>query len=142
MVKALLVDLDLEESLCWLNPPDARGFKRSTLKELYAVADVRPVDFGVGWFGVVVLEALSGAVPLLCYVDEDIMSQLYPWHPIVTAREPAEILAALGRLADDPQERQRLGMRGRRVQDFHSHEVLAGRFAAEAECALRTTRAG
>jgi glycosyltransferase involved in cell wall biosynthesis len=138
MAKALVAELGIEGSVAWLTPPDARGFTRSELMQLYAVADVVPDDFGIGWFGTVVLEALSMEVPVVSYVDEDVMSQLYPWHPIVVAREPDEIAAALARLADDPRERRRLGATGRRwVQEFHSHEALAGRFAAEAQRILR-----
>jgi glycosyltransferase involved in cell wall biosynthesis len=136
--KALIAELGLERSVCWLTPPDARGFKRSELKDLYAIADVVADDFGIGWFGAVVLEALAMRVPVVSYVDETIMSQLYPWHPICVARDPAEICAALERLADDPRERRRLGAGGRAwVREFHSHEALAGRFAAEVERVLR-----
>lgn len=140
IAKRLIADLGVEESICWLHPPDTRGFRRSELKQLYSVADVVPDNFGIGWFGSVVLEGLSMEVPVLSYVDESIVLQMYPWHPVVVAREPAEISAALARLADDPVERRRLGAQGRRwVQEFHSHEALAARFAAEAERVLRSS---
>ncbi len=137
--KALVEELGVGDRVRWLVPPDPRGFKRSELLELYAVADVVPDDFGVGWFGAVVIEALSMEVPVLSYLDEEIMLRLYPEHPIVVVREPKEISAALERLADDPAERRRLGTEGRRwVIEHHSHAALAQRFTQEAGRVLST----
>lgn len=137
--KALAEELGVGDRVRWLVPPDPRGFKRSELLELYAVADVVPDDFGIGWFGAVVIEALSMEVPVLSYLDEEIMLRLYPEHPIVVVRGPKEISAALERLADDPAERRRLGTEGRRwVIEHHSHAALAQRFTQEAGRVLST----
>jgi len=137
--KALVEELGVGEQVRWLVPPDPRGFRRSELLELYAAADVVPDDFGVGWFGSVVIEALSMEVPVLSYLDENIMRQLYPSHPVVVARDAQEISAALERLADDPAERRRLGAEGRRwVLEHHSHAALAQRFTREARRVLHS----
>ena len=137
--KALIAELGVGDRVRWLIPSDPRGFRRSQLLELYAAADVVPDDFGVGWFGSVVIEALSMELPVLSYLDEEIMLQLYPSHPVVVAREPDEIEAALERLADDPAERKRLGTEGRRwVIEHHSHAALARRFTHEARRVLGT----
>jgi glycosyltransferase involved in cell wall biosynthesis len=112
--------------------------------DLYSAADVVADDFGIGWIGSVVLEALAIGRPVLSYIDEGVMRSMYPWHPIVSCRTPEEIADCLLGLYRDPARRQEIGQRGRDwIKAFHdpSHvsEVyceavrsLAGRITWEA----------
>lgn len=124
--------LGITDRVAWLRPPHAYGFDRAELLPLYSVADVVVDEFGTGWFGSIVIEGLSMGKPVMCYLDEDVMSRLYPWHPILTPRTPDEIAACLSDLYRDPAERQRRGELGRRwAEEFHSIDGAAGRYAAQ-----------
>ena len=130
--KQLVASLGIEPRVRWLQPPHEYGFERAQLLPLYSIADAVADDFGVGWFGSVVVEGLSMGRPVLCYVDERVMASLYPWHPILTPRTPDEIAACLTELYRDPAERERRGALGRRwVEEFHAMDRAAERYAAQ-----------
>lgn len=119
--QGMLQNLGVREHVLWLKPPRPFGFTRTELLSFYDAAHVVADDFGIGWFGSVVLEGLALERPVLCYVDETAMCQLYSWHPILSTREPDEIASLLEQLWKDPGRRQELGRRGRRwVEEFHS----------------------
>jgi hypothetical protein len=58
---------------------------------LYAACDVVADDFGAGWFGSIVVEAAASSKPVVTYVDETVMGDLFTWHPILNRRLPADI---------------------------------------------------
>jgi glycosyltransferase involved in cell wall biosynthesis len=119
--RAILHELGVAGQVLWLKPPRPFGFTRTELVPLYAAADVVADDFGIGWFGSVVLEGLALGRPVLCFVDEDAMRQLYPWHPLLSTRDPGEIATLLHELYREPSRRDELGRRGRRwVEEFHA----------------------
>lgn len=124
--------LGIENSVVWLKGPHAHGFDRHALIPFYAVADVVADEFGVGWFGSIVVEGLSMGKPVLCYVSEPVMKQLYPWHPILSPETPDEIAKTLGELYRDPDRRKALGQRGREwAVEFHSIENVGAKYVAE-----------
>lgn len=60
--------------------------------ELYSLASVCMDDFGTGgWFGSVVVEALSCSCPVITWVSPEFMEEHYEWHPILLAQTKAEI---------------------------------------------------
>lgn len=124
--KKLIENLQMEKSVRWLKPPRPSGFQRSELLEFYSIADVVADEFGIGWFGSVVVEGLSTSKPVLCHVDEQVMKQLYPWHPILSGSSPDEISAHLHELYKSATYRQELGERGRKwAVEFHSIENVS-----------------
>ncbi|MBT9585627.1 hypothetical protein IV102_19960 [bacterium] len=123
IARELIRQLQIEDGVVWLRPTRSFGFSREELVELYSASDVVADDFGAGWFGSIVVEALSIGRPVVTYVDEQVMSQLYPYHPLVNARLPDEIAAALVHLSQQPHLRQELGLKGRQwVEEFHSYD--------------------
>ena len=129
--KRLIADLGIDPNVLWLQPPRPDGFTRDELVVLYSLADVVADEFGVGWFGSIVLEGLAVGRPVLSYVDEEAMRQLYPWHPILSAATVDGNAELMARLFDDRQEAEAVGRRGRDwVEQFHSHRS-AGRLYAE-----------
>ena len=119
-IKNKIKDLGIEQCVEWLKPNNKGGFKRNQLVHLYmncfAVAD----DFGVGWFGSIVLEGLSMSKPVFCYVDEVGMKKLYPWHPILSMRNPEEIAKTINKLIEDEMFYDRVGKAGRNwIMQYH-----------------------
>jgi glycosyltransferase involved in cell wall biosynthesis len=126
--------LGISRHVAWLKPLKDEGFDRVDLLPFYSVSDVVVDEFGVGWFGSIVVEGLSMGKAVLCYLDAPVMAQLYPWHPVLSPRSPDEIAGALARLYRDPRERAALGERGRAwAVEFHSLQHAAPRYAAQVE---------
>ena len=130
--KALVRRLGIEKNVVWMKGPHAHGFDRIALLPFYAAADVVVDEFGIGWFGSIVVEGLSTGKPVLCYVDADVMKQLYPWNPILSPRTPAEIATTLAELWRDPSARRALGDRGRAwAVEFHSIANVGAKYVRE-----------
>lgn len=124
--KELVQELGIGAHVLWARPPDPSGFDRPQMRRLYAQSDVVVDEFGVGWFGTVALEGCAMARPVLCYMDDAVMAQLYPeGHPIISAREPGEIAKALLSLRD-PDARRAAGAAGRRWVEAHHSPAAAG----------------
>ena len=122
----LVEELGIGRNVLWLKPPRAFGFSRAELMTLYSIADVVADDFGVGWFGSVVLEGLAAGRPVLCYVDEAAMGQLYPSHPLFSSHEVAENAQFLMDLYRSPALRRTRGEAGRLwVAAYHSPVATA-----------------
>jgi glycosyltransferase involved in cell wall biosynthesis len=119
--------LGIEEHVIWLQPPRPGGFTWKEMAELYLMADVVADDFGIGWFGGVALEALAMRRPVVTYIDEAITRELYPWHPMLSARTPDVVgrhLDAL--LRGGPEHRREVGDRGRAwIEEFHAPKPIA-----------------
>lgn len=125
IAKQLIEHLQITENVCWLKPPRAFGFTREELINYYSISDVVADDFGIGWFGCIVLEGLSTECPVICFVNESVMKQLYPWHPILSSDSESVVAEWLARLRNDKNWKIELGAKSRRwVQEFHSEAEL------------------
>ena len=134
--KALVSRLGIEKHVVWLKGPKDRGFDRIDLIPFYSVADVVADEFGIGWFGSVVVEGLSMGKPTLCTLDEEVMKQLYPWHPILSPRNDDEVATMLGRLYREKDERLAIGAKGRAwAVEFHSIANAAARYVRQIQSA-------
>jgi glycosyltransferase involved in cell wall biosynthesis len=121
--KEMIREMGLDQHVLWIKPPRPEGFTRDELVAFYSVADVVADDFGIGWFGSIVLEASAVGCPVVTYVDENVMSRLYPWHPLLSADTEEKIAEHLTVLYRDPTRRREIGQKGREwIQEFHSEE--------------------
>jgi glycosyltransferase involved in cell wall biosynthesis len=119
--KRVIHEMGLDRHVLWIKPPSPEGFTRDELILFYSLADVVASDFGIGWFGSVVLEALAISRPVINSIDESVMKQLYPWHPILSANTAEEICDHLMRLYTDPEYKREVGRKGRQwMEEFHS----------------------
>ena len=119
--KKLIIDLNINKHVVWLQPPTSEGFKREDLISLYKMSHVVVDDFGAGWFGSIVVEACAMELPVLCYVDSEVMNRLYPWHPILSVKSPLEISNILQRLYKDCDYRRSVSRASREwALKFHS----------------------
>ncbi len=129
LIKALVRDLGIRDNVVWLKASAGGEFSRTDIIPFYAASDVVADEFGIGWFGSVVVEAAAMGKPTLCYVDQDVMGQLYPWHPILSPRTPEEIAESLSDLYHDVGKRLRIGEQSREwAVRFHSLENAAAQY--------------
>jgi len=111
--KQVAEELGIGDRLVFLKPPAPQDvFTRAQIFSFYDSSDVIGVDYGVGWFGSIVIEGLSLAKPVISYVEESVMLELYGDHPLINVREPDEIGDALTRLYKDSDYRFKVGQKG------------------------------
>ena len=139
--KDLFRRLRIEDHVLWLRGPHARtGFERRDLVPFYGAADAVAEDFGIGWFGATTIEGASMGKPVICYVNQAAMKQMYPWHPILAPHTPEEIGNCLAELYREPEARRRRGELSRKwAVQFHSFDAVAARYISGME-ALAVTR--
>jgi glycosyltransferase involved in cell wall biosynthesis len=134
VAKALISDLGIEKNVLFMKGDSETGLTRHELIQLYSLADVVLDDFGAGWYGSVVVEALSCACPVITYVQNGVMSK-FPWHPIQVAKSKNEILKSLQFLYRNVDMRQRIAADSRRwVEEYHSEKSVSKRLA----CSLKS----
>jgi len=125
----------------WLKPEHPFGFTRHDMISLYSVANVVSDDFGVGWFGSVVLEACSTECAVVTHVDESSMKRLYPWHPIQSAKTPEEVCSHVAALYRNPEECRQIGIRGRQwIKEFHAEKAGASAYVKRITESIRKYR--
>lgn len=89
--KELVRKLGLDNNVLFVRGQSSAALSRSELIELYSLASVCLDDFGAGWFGSVVVEALSCECPVVTWVSPDFMEAHYDWHPILLAQFASDI---------------------------------------------------
>lgn len=119
--RKIISRLGIESNIVWLKPPNPQGFPRKQLMNFYTISDIVADEFATGWFGSVVLEGMACSKPTFCYVDEDVMKQLYPWHPIVSSKDPEVLSQLIATYYFDKEKKESLGELSRKwVREFHS----------------------
>lgn len=119
--KKIINELGIEKNIVWLKPPNPQGFPRKELMNFYSIADIVADEFATGWFGSIVVEGMACSKPTFCYVDETVMKQLYPWHPVISAREPKEIAELIAKFYFNKEKSIQQGELSRKwVEEFHS----------------------
>lgn len=122
--KALIRELGCERNVHWLPP-----LTKQRLIDAYRAADIVLDQFLIGGFGAIAPEALSVGRPVVMAFEPGIHEWCFPvLPPIVSARAADEITFQLRRLADDDEERKRLGRAGRAwIERHHGWRLVTGR---------------
>jgi glycosyltransferase involved in cell wall biosynthesis len=121
--RKIIKELDIENNVVWLKPPVPDGFPRNELMNFYSIADMVVDEFGIGWFGSIVVEGMACSKPTISYVDEEVMKQLYPWHPILSSNDPQVIADIIYKYYQDRNAALTHGMLSRQwAEEFHSIE--------------------
>lgn len=129
LAKQFTHDLNIADNVVWLKAENPEGFTRKELVKFYSIADAVADDFGVGWFGSVVLEGFSVGKPVISYVDEGVMSKLYPWHPFLSSNSREGLTEIITRLYRDNEFKIKQGNLGRKwIEEFHSPESASKRY--------------
>lgn len=132
--KKIIKDLGIEDNIVWINGKSQEGFTKSEMADLYSATDMTADDFNVGWFGSILVEATSCGRPMLNYIDEKIMKELYPWHPIISANTPDTVADAIARVYFDSDFAREIGEKSREwVMEFHSPEKASLRYVSVIE---------
>jgi glycosyltransferase involved in cell wall biosynthesis len=125
LAKALVHELGIDANVRYIKGDSETGLARHELIQLYSLSDVVLDDFGAGWYGSLVVEALSCSCPVITYVPDSVMD-IFPWHPIQNAQTQEEIAASLRFLYDHPSEKERLRAQSRCwVEEFHSQAAVS-----------------
>lgn len=130
LAKSRVREMGLERHVRFLEPPRPDGFNRNELVDLYSVADVAVDQFSSGWFGLVSLEAMSCATPVVSRLDLPVIEQLYgndwEWLPADDATDAADWFS---RLASDRNIADERGRRARAwIERHHSPQAAQGRY--------------
>lgn len=119
--KKIISDLGIESNIVWLKPPNPQGFPRKQLMNFYSISDIVADEFATGWFGSIVIEGMACSKPTFCYVDEQVMKQLYPWHPVISSKDPEELAELISAFYFDKEKKEEHGALSRKwVTEFHS----------------------
>ncbi len=123
--------LQLHNNIVWLNGKTNQGFDKQEMVALYSSSDLVVDEFGVGWFGSIVVEGTACSKPTMCYIDEIGMKKMYPWHPVISTNTPEGIAEEIAKLYFDKTYTRQKGKESRSwAVQFHSHEN-AGKVYAE-----------
>lgn len=129
LAKSLIRELEIEDYVMFVQGDSGAGLSRHELIQLYSLSDVVLDDFGAGWYGSVVVEALSCSCPVITHVPKAIMSK-FPWHPIQNAKAKEEISEMLRFLYSQPLKKEEIGIQSRRwVEEFHSASTVSDSLA-------------
>jgi glycosyltransferase involved in cell wall biosynthesis len=136
--RALVNELGISRNVRWLRP-----LPKLRLMDAYRAADVVLDQFLVGTFGAVAPEAMACGIPVVMAFESEIHRWCFPeLPPVVDARTPEQIYAALRRLAEDQAELARLGRQGRDwIERNHGWRLVVDRHLAIYEEVLGADRA-
>lgn len=123
--KQIIDDHKMNNNVIFISGEKAEGLSRNEMIDLYSLSDVVMDDFGAGWYGSIVVEAMSCGIPVVTYAPKDLMESLFPWNPIRNAKTPEEIGEALFLLYSDDKLRVRTKEESRQwVTEFHSNDAV------------------
>ena len=125
--RTLVRELGIGRNVRWLRP-----LPKLRLIDAYRAADVVLDQFLIGTFGAVAPEAMACGTPVVMAFEREIHRWCFPeLPPVVDARTPEQIHAALRRLAEDEGERARLGRQGRDwIERHHGWRLVVDRHLA------------
>ena len=93
--------------------------------DLYSLSSAVVDEFGVGWFGSIVVEAAACSKPVICYVDEKVMEELYEWHPIISTNTTEGLSEVIYKLYSNKRYYEETAKKSREwVVKYHSLEAV------------------
>lgn len=130
--KKIAEELNVQDNVLWIKGRSDEGFNKEEMAALYSAAELVVDEFGVGWFGSVVVEAAACEKPIMCYLDEVVMYKMYPWHPVISVNTADGIATEIGKLYfDKSYARQKASDSRRWAEEFHSSEKAGKAYAMQ-----------
>ncbi|WP_287600211.1 hypothetical protein [Thiothrix sp.] len=131
-LKKLIKRLKIDDFVIWLEPSNNKGFTRDDLVNIYSLSNVITDDYGAGWFGSICIEGFSCGKPVVSYVDEEAMIQIYPWHPFLSSNTIEGNANFFKKIYFDKDFAEEQGKKGRNwASEFHSQENAGIRYVKE-----------
>lgn len=138
VAKKMIEDLGIEENIIWVKGSTTEGFTKTEMVDLYSMSSLVVDEFGVGWFGAIVLEGAACSKPVICSLDEEVMRQLYTWHPVISVNTPETVCETIYKLYTDPEYAKALGEKGREwICQYHSPEMVSKKYITELQQLLK-----
>lgn len=132
LFEKIINELNLQENVVWVKGKTSEGFNKEEMVALYSYSDLVVDEFGVGAFGSIVVEAAACSRPVMCYLKEDVMQQLYSWHPIISVNTPDTIADEFAKYYFNPELIESKGNESRRwAEEFHSQEAAGKKYASQ-----------
>lgn len=130
--KQLVRELGIEKYIEFYRP-----MPEDELIELYQKCDVVVDQFEIGSFGVITLEAMSCAKPVIVYVDEECCKKAYAQlPPILNARSEDEIYGALVK-SQNAELRNSMGAQARQwILENHASDRVVNSLASDIAAVL------
>ena len=123
--KSMVGKLKLDRNVRYISGASRDGLTRYELIRMYSRAAVVMDDFGAGWYGSVVVEALSCTCPVISYVPEDILNLFCNWHPILIAQKKDQIAGMIRKIYDDPSLTRQIKEKSRQwIKETHSSQSV------------------
>ena len=132
IAKKIITDLGIDKNIIWIKGKTNEGFTKPEMVDLYSRSNVVVDEFGVGWFGSIVLEGMACSKPVICNLDEEVMKQLYPSHPVISDNTPETVCETIYKLYIDTKYCEALGEKGREwILTYHSPENVTKKYITE-----------
>lgn len=119
--KRLVHELHLTDRTVWVQGVQSQGLARSEMIPLYSGASVTLDDFGIGWFGSVVVEAMACQSPVVTYVTKDVLDYSNN-PPLLIAKTPEQISERLMELYKNRSQVSAIGNSSREWVKLHHSE--------------------
>lgn len=122
LAKHITSTSSIRERIVWLKGSAQNGLTREEMIPLYSMSSATLDDFGVGWYGSVVLESMACETPVITYLSEENMHH-HGYPPILNAKTADDIAECLTSLFANPDNRKVVGINSRNwVATYHSPE--------------------
>jgi hypothetical protein len=89
--KKLINKNRIENNVVWLEANSEEGFTREELVNYYSISDIVADEFGIGWFGSIVIEAALCKKVIMTCINKKIVNKLYKDCPIISCDNEIEI---------------------------------------------------
>ncbi|MDB5199014.1 MAG: hypothetical protein JWO92_977 [Chitinophagaceae bacterium] len=138
IAKKIITDLGIEENIVWIKGETNEGFTKSEMVDLYSMSNLVVDEFGIGWFGSIVLEGMACSKPVICNIDEKVMKQLYEWHPVISVNTPEAVCDIIYKLYIDHEYSRELGEKGREwILQYHSPANVSTKYITQLQQLLK-----
>jgi glycosyltransferase involved in cell wall biosynthesis len=124
LAKKLISELKINQNVLFLKGRNESGLSRSEMIPIYSQSSVVLDDFGAGWYGSVVVEALACECPVITFLTPYKLSS-FLWHPFLIAKSENEIASQLHILHNDSELKNNIGQKSREWSKiYHATESV------------------
>jgi len=82
---------EIEDNVVWLETKSEEGFTREEIVNYYSISDIVADEFGIGWFGSIVIEATLCKNVIMTCLNKKIINKLYKDCPIISCDNEIQI---------------------------------------------------